>query len=210
MSKNILVLSPHTDDGEIGCGGSISKHIRNGDNLTYVAFSICEKSVPVGYKKDILFDEVQKSTKSLGISEDNIFIYKYDVREFPRDRQSILETLVQLKRTHCKKVDIMYTPNSTDIHQDHGVIFSESRRVFRDCTHLGYEIPWNDYGFSPQCYSLLEPGDIELKLTALNHYKSQSFRPSFALDQTVELSKYRGIEIGHPYAEAFEVIRMIY
>ena len=36
--ENVLVLAPHTDDGELGLGGTISKLIRQGKNVTYVAF----------------------------------------------------------------------------------------------------------------------------------------------------------------------------
>ncbi len=46
--KKILVLAPHTDDGEFGCGGTISKLVREGNDVFYVAFSSCEKSLPIG------------------------------------------------------------------------------------------------------------------------------------------------------------------
>ena len=44
--NNILVLAPHTDDGELGCGGTISKFVKEGKNIYYVAFSTAEESVP--------------------------------------------------------------------------------------------------------------------------------------------------------------------
>lgn len=44
--NNILVLAPHTDDGELGMGGTISKLIADGKEVTYVAFSTAEESVP--------------------------------------------------------------------------------------------------------------------------------------------------------------------
>jgi len=49
MNQNInkiLVLAPHTDDGEFGCGGSIAKFTMDGKNVFYAAFSTAEKSVP--------------------------------------------------------------------------------------------------------------------------------------------------------------------
>ena len=46
MGKKILIISPHTDDGELGCGGSIAKFIEEGNDVQYVALSCCEKSVP--------------------------------------------------------------------------------------------------------------------------------------------------------------------
>ena len=63
----ILVLAPHTDDGEFGCGGSIAKHIQSGDEVYYIAFSSCEESVSEGMPKDILVKELYKATSVLGI-----------------------------------------------------------------------------------------------------------------------------------------------
>ena len=45
-SNNIVVLAPHTDDGEFGCGGSIVKFIEEGYNVYYVAFSTAKESLP--------------------------------------------------------------------------------------------------------------------------------------------------------------------
>lgn len=52
--KNVYVLAPHTDDGELGAGGTISKLIESGANVYYFAFSTAETSVPDGFPKDIL------------------------------------------------------------------------------------------------------------------------------------------------------------
>ena len=52
--SKILVLAPHTDDGEFGCGGTIARLVDTGASVTYVAFSSAEESVPEGMDKDIL------------------------------------------------------------------------------------------------------------------------------------------------------------
>ena len=62
--KNVLILAPHTDDGEFGCGGSIVKLIDSGAEVYYVAFSACEQSVLPHLPKDILVSEVKEATKS--------------------------------------------------------------------------------------------------------------------------------------------------
>ena len=41
-NKRILILAPHTDDGELGCGATISKLIETSNDVYYVAFSACE------------------------------------------------------------------------------------------------------------------------------------------------------------------------
>ena len=58
---NILVLAPHTDDGELGVGGTINYLIEQGHKVVYAAFSTAEESVPEGFPKDILKTEVRKA-----------------------------------------------------------------------------------------------------------------------------------------------------
>ena len=97
-NETVLVLAPHTDDGELGCGATISKFIEEGKNIYYAAFSICEESVPEGYPENILETEVKKATHVLGIKQENLIVYKFKVRRFPEFRQEILEELVKLKK----------------------------------------------------------------------------------------------------------------
>lgn len=59
--NNVLVLSPHTDDGELGAGGTIARFLDEGRNVNYIAFSGCETSVPEGMPKDTL----EKSASAL-------------------------------------------------------------------------------------------------------------------------------------------------
>ena len=54
MADTVLVLAPHTDDGELGCGGTIARFLEEGKEVYYVAFSTCRTSVPEGYPEDIL------------------------------------------------------------------------------------------------------------------------------------------------------------
>ena len=65
--KDVLVLSPHTDDWELGAGGTICKLIAEGSRVTYVAFSTAEESVPAAFPRDILKTEVRNATSVLGI-----------------------------------------------------------------------------------------------------------------------------------------------
>ena len=88
---NVLVLAPHTDDGELGCGGTIARLIDEGHTIWYAAFSICEESVPEGFPKDALEKEVKLATQSLGIKPENLILKKYPVRKFNTFRQEIFE-----------------------------------------------------------------------------------------------------------------------
>ena len=53
--KKILVLAPHTDDGEFGCGGTIAKFIEQGLDVYYAAFSACKQSVLKQFPPDLVF-----------------------------------------------------------------------------------------------------------------------------------------------------------
>ncbi len=52
--KRVLVLAPHTDDGEFGCGGTMARLVEAGAEVRYVAFSIATKSLPPGFPPDTL------------------------------------------------------------------------------------------------------------------------------------------------------------
>ncbi|MER3409204.1 MAG: hypothetical protein C4306_03670, partial [Thermoleophilia bacterium] len=65
--KRVLVLAPHTDDGELGCGGTMARLVEEGAEVRYVAFSIAVKSLPPGFPPDTLAREVREATRELGI-----------------------------------------------------------------------------------------------------------------------------------------------
>jgi N-acetylglucosamine malate deacetylase 1 len=207
MFDRILVLSPHTDDGELGCGGSIAKFAGEGKQVYYAALSTCEKSVPKGLPKDILEKEVKAATKTLGIPKENLMLYKYEVREFPRLRQEILETLLQIREK--VKPDIVFTPSSFDTHQDHEVVRQETLRAFKMSSILGYEQPWNNITFNTTSFIPLEEKQIKKKIAALQCYESQKNRTYLTEEYIRSLAQTRGVQINAKYAEAYEVIRWI-
>lgn len=204
-SKRILVLAPHTDDGELGCGATIAKQIEKGDEVYYVAFSICSRSLPAGWAPDTLAKEVALATKELGLPNENLILYDFDVRRFYDVRQDILEEMVKLKKQI--QPDIVYVPSPTDIHQDHQVISQEGLRAFKNCSLLGYEMPWNNIAFNTRAFSVVDDNHIQKKINALEKYETQKQRTYLNPDFIRSLATTRGVQIGVKYAEAFEVIR---
>jgi len=204
--KNVLVLAPHTDDGELGAGATIAKLIEVGAKVTYVAFSTAEESVPEGLPKDILKTEVKMATAELGIAPEQLIIFNYQVRKLNYSRQKILEDLIALRKK--SSYDLVLTPSMHDIHQDHSTIAQESLRAFKNTTILGYELIWNNLTFDTKCFVRLEKKHIEVKQKALSQYKSQGQRNYLSKDFTFSLAKVRGVQVGAEYAECFEVIRM--
>lgn len=204
--KNVLVLAPHTDDGELGAGGTISKLIEGGSRVTYIAFSTAKESVPDGLPKDILKTEVQAATKKLGISSNELIIKDYEVRKLNYFRQEILEDLIEMKRKN--QYDLVLVPSLNDIHQDHSTIANEGLRAFKNTTILGYELIWNNLTFNTTCFVPLEESHLNNKCSALSEYKSQEGRDYMSKEFVFSLARSRGVQAGLKFAEAFEVIRL--
>ena len=205
--KNVLVLAPHTDDGELGAGGTIARLIEHGANVYYAAFSTAEESIPEGMPKDTLKVEVSEATKRLGIPEENLMIYNYEVRKLSYARQEILEELIRIRKNMV--FDLVLMPSMKDIHQDHTTIAQEGVRAFKTTTILGYELIWNNLSFSTTSFIKLDRKHVEAKAYALGAYHSQSSRDYMSREFIFSLAKTRGVQIGAEYAESFEVIRWV-
>ena len=205
--KNVYVLSPHTDDGELGAGGTISKLIESGANVYYFAFSTAEKSVPKEFEKTILKTEVINATAKLGIKKENVIIYNYEVRKLNYARQEILEDLI--KHRNELKPDLVLMPSLGDIHQDHSTIAQEGLRAFKNTTILGYELIWNNLTFNTTSFVTIEKKHVQSKCNALKEYKSQGKRNYMSEEFIYSLARTRGVQIGSEYAESFEVIRWV-
>ena len=207
MFDTVLVLAPHTDDGEFGCGGTIAKLVDEGKCVYYVAFSAAERSVPAEYPSDVLRKEVKQATSILGISPGNLEISDFVTREFPQARQEILDKMIEIRER--TKPDLVFLPSSFDIHQDHHTIFSEGLRAFKSTSILGYEAPWNNLVFETKCFVYLKSEHLDRKISAMKCYKSQAFRNYASEDFLKSLARTRGTQIGVKYAETFEVIRWV-
>jgi LmbE family N-acetylglucosaminyl deacetylase len=205
--QKVLVLAPHTDDGELGCGGSIARKIEEGAEVMYIAFSICTRSLPEGWDPMTLAHEVKAATKILGLKEENLVLFDYDVRRFKEFRQDILEELVKLKKRF--EPDLVFVPTPSDIHQDHQVISEEGLRAFKNTSIVGYELPWNNISFNTRSFIKLESRHLDKKIEALKEYKSQKHRTYLNEEFIKSLAITRGVQISTKYAEAFEVIRWI-
>jgi LmbE family N-acetylglucosaminyl deacetylase len=206
-NNSVLVLAPHTDDGELGCGGTISRFVEEGRSVYYAAFSTAAESIPPPFPKDVLTREVKAATEALGIDQQNLLLFNYQVRKLEFHRQEILEDLLRMKNELDPQ--IVFIPCQNDLHQDHRTIYNEGLRAFKDCTLLGYELPWNNIAFHTRHFVCLETKHIQKKYEALKCYQSQAERHYVDEDFIFSLARTRGVQIGSLYAEAFDVIRSV-
>lgn len=206
--ERVLVLAPHPDDGEFGCGATLARLLEDGSEVHYAAFSLAVKSLPDGFSEDTLRKELDAARQSLGIPESNVHLFDFVVRAFPDSRQEILENLIRISA--AIDPDLVLLPSLHDIHQDHSTVAAEGVRAFKRTTILGYELPWNNLTFDHQVYVPVEERHVLAKVQALRCYQSQQHR-NYANEEYIwSLAKTRGINVNRPYAEVFEVYRWVW
>lgn len=199
-----LVFSPHTDDLEFNCAGLVSRILSSGGSVCSIVLSKCEESVPKPYASDQLQKECIEAHKYLGIHD--LKIYDFKVRKFPEQRQEILELMVGLKAQY--QPDIVLTPSSFDVHQDHKVVCNEAIRAFKSATILGYDCPWNNLDSNQRLTVELTKDDVTHKISAIQCYKSQQFR-MYSSDEFQKLqTRYNGLVNGVEFCELYEIIKM--
>ena len=207
MNNRILVLSAHTDDAELGCGGTIAKLAEGGDDIVHLAFSSVVKEKRPQHESPNIYElECTEAGGLLGIKE--VITYDFNMREFPEQRQQILDRLVWWRNNFAPITVLL--PSTFDTHQDHQTLREEGFRAFKNSSMLGYELPWNNLTFQTTCFVPLTNAQFEKKVNAVKCYKSQIGHYHYFSDDFVQsLARTRGTQIGVRYAESLEVIRWV-
>lgn len=206
--KRVLILAPHGDDGELGCGGTISRLIEEGADIFYACFSICEKSIPKEFSPTTLETEVRKATMEMGIESKNLILNYYPVRKLQEYRQEILERLIKMRDELSP--DIIFMPSSFSLHQDHILIYREGMRAFKHSTCFGYDLPWDSLKFATTAFFKLDKRHVEKKCKVVGIYKTQKYRAYCDEELIFSLARIRGAQVITEYAEVFEMIRGIF
>lgn len=199
--RKVLAIAPHVDDVELGAGATIHQ-LGKHNEVYYIGLSC-----PPLVEQDVFMSEFRASARILGLDPARIILRHFDPRNLFDARGEILQLLYDLNREI--KPDLVFIPNSQDIHQSHEVVFAEARRAFKYTTMLGYELPWNNMNFSMDLFITLAREDVDAKIAAVNAYRTQKSRMFFSNDIVGDLARVRGKQIGNEYAECFEVIRII-
>ncbi len=206
---NVLAVGSHFDDVELGCGGTVANHTRNGDTVwlfvaTNSGYSNYAKRVL--RKQEIALEEGQKAAKILGA---NLICGNYETH-YVEYNDDLLLSIVQIVEE--KHIDIMYTHWIHDVHRDHFIVgrssLSAGRRVPRI---LMYRSNYYDTyeKFSGNFYvDISETFDV--KVEAVRAHQSEMNRVGekwirFFRNQ----NQNDGQKIGVEYAEAFEVVRYV-
>jgi LmbE family N-acetylglucosaminyl deacetylase len=210
LSKNsksplkVLCLGSHSDDIEIGCGGTILRLLANYEKLeiVWVVFSA----------NKVRAKEAQVSAKQfLSQAEQKEIIVK-DFRDgfFPSDGAKIKEFFEDLKTV---SPDLIFTHHRNDAHQDHRVIAELTWNTFRDQMILEFEIPKYDGDLGQPTFFL--PLETEMCKRKVNYimeaFQSQRSKRWFEPETFMSLMRLRGMECNSAsgYAEAFYARKIV-
>ena len=219
MSSNkMLVIAPHPDDEVLGCGGTIVKHAKNGNE---VYLCVVTKGYTPDWSEEFLKNrpkEIEKANKILGIKKTHFLDYptvKLDTIPQKELNEAISKVVNEVKP------DILCIPHKGDVNKDHRLVFEASLVATRPANHkvkkiLSYEtLSETDWGqpiepFVPNVYVDISE-TLGKKIEAMKAYGSElkQYPHPRSLEIIEALAKKRGSEVGVKFAEAFILIKEI-
>jgi LmbE family N-acetylglucosaminyl deacetylase len=195
----VLAIGAHSDDIEIGCGGTILRLIEQG--------AVSEVCWVVLTGETTRAEEAGESAEALlgGVPGKRVILKDFRDGYFPYDGAEIKRFFEELKRELSP--DVVLTHQRNDLHQDHRVTSELTWNTFRDHLILEYEIPKYDGDMGvPNLFVPLDESICRKKIDHLmTHFASQVEKRWFKDDLFSGLLRLRGMECNSPtsYAEAF-------
>jgi LmbE family N-acetylglucosaminyl deacetylase len=194
--QRVLAIGCHSDDIEIGCGGTLLALTRSHPSLkvSWVVLSA------VGERAD----EARESAAAFLADAESADVSVFQHREsfLPYVGAEVKETFESLKAV---RPDVVFTHSRDDLHQDHRLACELTWNTFRDHLVLEYEIPKYDGDLGvPNVFVPLDEALVEEKLRLVReHFTSQAGRHWFDDELFRGLMRMRGMESAVRYAEAF-------
>jgi len=200
--KRVFFIGAHPDDIEIGSGALIA-HIVGQADAVCITLSDNQQNPALTN----VLEEHRRSMAVLGVLPKNVIVGNFETRRFPHFRQEILEYLIELKNRY--QPAIVFTHTRADLHQDHAATTAECLRAFRGTTVLGFDVLRSSHGFFPNFLVDVTEKDVEAKISALAEYKTYNGKYYFDPVITRAALIRHGALAERPYAEGFEVLRLI-
>ncbi len=208
--KNVLAVGAHADDVEIGCGGTVARHAKNGDHviiliMTKSAYSYYDGRVLRTLEEGVW--EEEHAAKVLAAKSINL---GFETKEVPYSKESV-EAINKVIDEYA--IDIIYTHWYHDTHQDHMRTTQSTISAGRFVNNIlmyepNYPAGRSYFGFRNQYYVDITPS-FEIKMEALKQHKSQMKKYGDEYLEAIEArARHRGCEVACRYAECYEVLRL--
>jgi len=229
-NKRIMVVVAHPDDEVLGLGGSMHRLVKNDGSTTKVIIlgegltSRSDKRDTDKWKTDLKKhkENIREAAASIGYHE----FETYDYPDNRFDSVDLLDIIKTVEKEKAKfKPEIIFTHHAGDTNIDHRVVFESVITACRpikgeSCrTILTFETPssteWQAFDhprpFMPNFHISLSQEDVDAKIKAMESYnfEKREFPHPRSPKALQALAQKRGVEIGHPFAEAFVLIRNI-
>ena len=203
--NNVLCLGAHSDDIEIGCGGTLLKLARQRPDIkvTWVVFS----------GKGARAREAKASAQTFlqGIKKSKIILKQFRISFFPFEGKAIKDYFEVLKR--LPQPDLIFTHYRDDRHQDHRVLSDFAWNTWRNHLILEYEVPKYDGDLGVPNVFVPVPEDLcrEKVDNLCRFFRTQNNKHWFASETFLGLMRLRGMECASPtnYAEAFYCRKLV-
>jgi LmbE family N-acetylglucosaminyl deacetylase len=197
--RHVLCLGAHSDDLEIGCGGTILRLMEspNPPSVTWVVLSAdAVREVEALRSAEALLQRAAST---------RIVVKKFRDGYLPYEGALVKDAFEELKATVSP--DLVLTPYRGDLHQDHRLVAELTWNTFRDHLILEYEVPKYDGDLAaPNFFVPLNSALARRKVEHLRaHFPSQATRRWFTDRVFLGLLAVRGLECkaADGYAEAF-------
>jgi LmbE family N-acetylglucosaminyl deacetylase len=205
-SFKLLCLGAHSDDIEIGCGGTILRIAAEVPDLVvrWIVFSGDERRGT----------EARNSATAVleQVSEKQIEVLGFRDGYFPSQGANIKDCFEAVKRDFDPSLILTHWQN--DAHQDHRLLAELTFNTFRNHFVLEYEIPKYDGDLgNPNFFVPLTRTQLQRKIdTISHHFVSQRGRSWFVDETFVAMARLRGIGCNAPegVAEAFYVRKIVF
>ena len=201
--RRVLCIGAHSDDIEIGCGGTILRLLREHPNRLEIRW------VVFGAAEERRAREARDSAARFlaGAARADVRVESFRDAYMPFDGAAIKDRFESLKNDGGFAPDLIFTPWRDDRHQDHRLLSDLTWNTWRDHPILEYEIFKYDGDVGrPNVYAPLDESVCRRKVELLmTGFPSQAGRHWFTDDVFWATLRLRGVECNSPtrYAEAF-------
>jgi LmbE family N-acetylglucosaminyl deacetylase len=200
-----LFLGAHSDDIEIGCGGTIRQWLSAGVSLDATWIVLCAEGERAEEARGSAGDFLQ------GAASSRVLIGGFRDSFLPSVSGAVKEFFETFKAYPTP--DVIFTHRRKDLHQDHRLTCELTYNTFRDHQVLEYEIPkWDGDLGAPNAFACVGEAAARQKVDlVLRHFGTQRGKDWFDRETFLGLMRLRGMECRAPerYAEAFYVLKAV-